>query len=95
MKNPNTFSSRFWFGMKVAIALIAGMPFVAVGILLCMTIFGIAPGLACLALSGYPLKHVVAHRIKQKLDWDWRDKPLYDRNEAQRPWEVNDAEQNG
>lgn len=57
-------------------AITIGIPFAAVGILLCFSVVLILPGIILIAISGVPLFLVQSRSIKRNVDYKLSDHPL-------------------
>jgi hypothetical protein len=82
-KDPN-------YALKIAAAYLWGIPWAAVGVLLCLTIVLSPVGLLCFAIAGWPLSYVQAKHLERKRAWTKRDRPLP--NDEPKPWELTETE---
>lgn len=83
MKKPSTTV----YVLQLFIAVLIGFPLVAVGCLLVASIIFAPVGFAVIGGSAATLFWVQKNRIKKMTAWEFRDKPLYDREDRFRPWE--------
>jgi hypothetical protein len=68
-------------------AIIIGMPIVAIGLILCLSVIGIIPGIILIVLGSTPLFIVQKRSIEHKVAWQLRDHPLDD---TPPPWIVDE-----
>lgn len=65
-------------------AITIGIPFAALGIICCMSVVLIIPGIILIALSGVPLFLVQSRSITKATEYRMRDHPLYE--DEEKPW---------
>lgn len=64
------------YGIKIAGAIVVGMPIAGLGVLCCITVILSPVGLALILLSGMPLGHLLRTHEKRKQAWIESDRPL-------------------
>ena len=69
-------------------AIVIGLPFAALGLILCFSTIGIIPGAILIAISGIPLFLVQDRAVRRKVKYEWRDHPL---SEEEPPWMMEDG----
>lgn len=89
MKNPNRPVSTMLFGLRIGLCLAWGLPCILVAIILLATIVFIPVGIALLPIAVAPAVHVINRRLKDRMAYDNRDKPLFEDDEREKPWETN------
>jgi len=72
---------------QIIAALIMGIPIAIVGILLIISIIFAPVGFVVMGVAAIPLFWVQKNHIKKMTAWQFRDKPLYEREARIRPWE--------
>jgi hypothetical protein len=89
VKNPYSASSKFWYAFRVTmVVLLWGVPWVAVGILLCASIIGIPLGVLCIGIGAAPYTRIEKKRIAQQVAWYNRDRSYAEEYEEEVPWEL-------
>jgi uncharacterized membrane protein YccF (DUF307 family) len=82
MKDPRTTTASFV--LKSTGAIIIGLPFMTVGLFLCLTVIGIPVGLPLMVLGSLPFAYVQRQRSKQLVAWEFRPRPMD--NMEEKPW---------
>lgn len=90
MKDPSSFGQRVKLVVKLTGAVAIGIPLAGCGVLLCLTIVFIFPGIGLIFASGYPLYRVICASLKQRIQWKDRDRPLFEEDERSRPWNTEE-----
>lgn len=70
---------------KLAAAFIWAIPFVAVGLVIAITVVGIPITILLFWIGCYPLFSVIQKHMKAVHNWNYRDRPLP--SDQRKPWE--------
>jgi hypothetical protein len=80
------------YGRNIALCLAWGMPWAALGLLLCATIVFSPVGLACLVAAGWPLARLQQNHMKRRTEWQRRDRPMPQEDFVMPPWLMEESE---
>lgn len=72
---------------KLTLGFMWAIPWTTAGLLLCLTIIGVIPGMICFGIGAAPLAKTMKTRVRQEVKYQFRDHPLYEEEELERPWE--------